>query len=286
MTASSSRYANHRTSLEILTGETPDITEYLDFGMYDWVRYKQNAGLGEPQIGRWLGVSHRVGPLMSYWILPKSGIPISCVTVQPLSFVDQQTDENKERMRDFTEAIAPKMNAPATVPLKATASFQRKNKINFDNEDEEFITEYNRVICDDSIPEADTSTPDSMDEYIHMQLSISTPDGEPTAALVKKRALDTKLQPIGKANNNPLLDTRQYEVEFIDGHSEILSANIIAENLLSQVDAEGHHQKMLAEISEHRTLNDAVAKKDSTFITDRGLRRKIRTTKGWELYVT
>ena len=66
-----------RTPIEMLTGETPDISEYLDFGFYDRVVFKQNAGLGEAKLGRWLGVSHKVGQLMSYWILPVSGIPIS-----------------------------------------------------------------------------------------------------------------------------------------------------------------------------------------------------------------
>ena len=32
----SSRYCRDRTPLEVITGETPDITEYLDFGFYDW----------------------------------------------------------------------------------------------------------------------------------------------------------------------------------------------------------------------------------------------------------
>ena len=36
------------------------------FGFYDWVTYTANAGLGELLLGRWLGVSHKVGKLMSY----------------------------------------------------------------------------------------------------------------------------------------------------------------------------------------------------------------------------
>jgi hypothetical protein len=32
---------------------------------------------------------------------------------------------------------------------------------------------------------------------------------------------------------------RKYEVEFSDGHIEELTANIIAENLIAQVDQEG-----------------------------------------------
>jgi len=89
VTVSSSRYANGRTPLEHLTGETPDITEYLDFSPYEWVTYKQNACLGRPHIVWWLGVSHRIGPLMSYWVLLESGIPISCTTAQPMSEMDR-----------------------------------------------------------------------------------------------------------------------------------------------------------------------------------------------------
>jgi hypothetical protein len=52
--------------LKEVTGETVDISEYLDFGFYDHISFKENAGLGVTSIGRWLGVSHRVGGLVSY----------------------------------------------------------------------------------------------------------------------------------------------------------------------------------------------------------------------------
>ena len=81
-TTSSSYHSNGRTPIEIITGDTPDISEYLDFGLYDWVLYKSNSGYGETQLGRMLGVSHRVGPMMSYWILPISCHVVSCTTVQ------------------------------------------------------------------------------------------------------------------------------------------------------------------------------------------------------------
>jgi hypothetical protein len=48
--ANLSRYADGRTPLKIITGETPDISEYLDFDFYDWVLYRSNAGLGEVKL--------------------------------------------------------------------------------------------------------------------------------------------------------------------------------------------------------------------------------------------
>ena len=71
--------------MDIITGKTPDVSGYLDLGFYDWVTYQKNAGLGLSNVGIWLGVSHQVGKLMSYWILAKSGIPVSCNTVKRIT---------------------------------------------------------------------------------------------------------------------------------------------------------------------------------------------------------
>ena len=72
ITASFSANRQGRTPLEALTGETPDISQYLDFGFYDRVWFKEDAGLGETKLGRSLGVSRHVGSLISYWVIPVS----------------------------------------------------------------------------------------------------------------------------------------------------------------------------------------------------------------------
>ena len=64
LSVSSSKFAHGRTSLEIITGEKPDISEYLDFGFYEWVVYRSNAGMDEPSLGRWVGVSDKIGQAM------------------------------------------------------------------------------------------------------------------------------------------------------------------------------------------------------------------------------
>ena len=45
--------------------------------------------------------------------------------------------------------------------------------------------------------------------------------------------------PLGMRHSNPVLDTRDYQVEFPDGSTATYAANAIAENLYSQVDDEG-----------------------------------------------
>ena len=105
LTANLSFALEGRTPVEQLTGKTPDVSEYLDFGFYDWVWYKNNAGVGDNMFGRWLGVSHRVGNLMLYWILTNHGRVISRTTVQRVTNLVMTTTEVKQRSQEFDNRI-------------------------------------------------------------------------------------------------------------------------------------------------------------------------------------
>ena len=105
ITASNSGDMNGRTPLELISGETPDISEYLDFGFYERVWFREHAGLGPTKLGRFLGVSGSVGSLMSYWVLPSSGIPESRTTVSRVTQLEAQTEANKERFKVYDEKI-------------------------------------------------------------------------------------------------------------------------------------------------------------------------------------
>ena len=62
---------------------------------------------------------------------------------------------------------------------------------------------------------------------------------------------------MGIASNNPLLCHRQYEVWYIDGRTEVLRANIVAENLLSQVDDDVHQHLLIDKIEDHRLTEES-----------------------------
>ena len=301
LSVSSSHYANGRTSLEYITGETPDISEYLDFTFYDWVTYHPNAGLGEPSLGRWLGVSHKVGQLMSFWILAISGYYISCVTVQRLTNTEKATDEWKERMREFDEKIKERLDVKHTDLSIQAEKVPHWNRLSISDDDPEFVEDFRRVIEDSNVPEGTDDTKQTNNEsntdtvtskipendsYLNMELGLARGDDDALVhAVVKKRKLDDHGLQIGTYNKNPLLDTREYEVEYIDGTVETLTANIIAENLLSQVDEEGHRQMLMHEIIDHRTNQNAINKEDGFVITKYGNKKKKMTTRGWELCV-
>ena len=77
-----------------------------------------------------------------------------------------------------------------------------------------------------------------------------------------------------------------YEVEFPDGSTDTFSVNIIAENLFSQVDNEGHAYQIMKEVVDHRkNERTAVSKDDGMVRTRSGTLRPRITTSGWELLV-
>jgi hypothetical protein len=161
--------------------------------------------------------------------------------------------------------------------------------LDLENEDPEFLEDFNRVIDDDDVKHADETTDMEVgkeDPYLNMELGLPRgEDEELKHAHVKRRAVDVEGRPIGPPSTNPLLDSRQYEIEFMNGEVEILTANIIAENLLAQVDEEGHRKMLIEEIEDHRTLEDAIPIEGGEYTTPSGMKRKRRTTKGWELSV-
>ena len=210
VTVSSSRYANGRTPLEIITGETPDITEYLDFAPYDWVVYKSNAGVGAPELAKWLGVSHRVGPLMSYWILPASGIPVSATTFQMLTHLEKENDEWKTRTKTFDDKIEARLEAQSAEISKVRDEHRVEVILDLDNEDPEFLDNFNRFINNETVKDIDEthSNSDALDTYLNMEVGLPRGgDNSLKRAHVKLCHKDESGDPIGEANNNPLLDS-------------------------------------------------------------------------------
>ena len=287
-TANNSRGLDGRCPLEPITGETVDISEYLDFGFYDWIWYRENAGLGETKVGRWLGVSHRVGTLMSFWVLTSTGKVISRTTVQRMTNLETQVDENKSKMKAFTDQLTERIGGNDMIIEDGDGNFI----LNIDDWDDpafdaEFVQEFGRTINNPAIQEADQEfTPDSFDDsYLHMELALPREGGGVQFGRVVKRLRDKDGLPIGTANDNPILDSRMYEVEFQDGYKTSLAANAIAENLFSQIDDEGNRHVLFKEIIDHRTNGKQVTQQDAFVTTRMGTQRRRETTVGWELLV-
>ena len=61
-------------------------------------------------MARFLGLSHQVRYLMSYWVLPASGIPMTLTTVQIFTNHESQTEQYKKRFSIYDKRIAEIIN--------------------------------------------------------------------------------------------------------------------------------------------------------------------------------
>jgi len=137
--------------------------------------------------------------------------------------------------------------------------------------DEDFQEEFSNNVSNDDIKEADKDfTPKVFDDtYLNMELALPNGDGaEPAFARVTKQLRDANGLPIGTAHDNPILDSRMYEVDYQDGHKSAMAANAIAQNLFAQVDAEGNRHVLFDEIIDHHTYGKEVKQQDA-FLTTR-----------------
>ena len=89
------------------------------------------------------------------------------------------------------------------------------------------------------------------------------------------------------ANKNPMLDTQEYEVKFLDRHHESLSANVIVQHMFSQVDEEGHRYLFLDDIIDFHRNDSAVDNEDVFVVMQNGVKHcKLMATvvsvEGWQ----
>jgi hypothetical protein len=118
------------------------------------------------------------------------------------------------------------------------------------------------------MPEADDKhySPEAYDQYLMANVLMDR-GGEAMLGTVKNWKRDSKGNPVGRSNMNPLLDTREYEVEFPDGSIDILTVNAITESsLYSQVDKEGRSYSVLSEIVDHRKDRNAISSDDAKIL--------------------
>ena len=80
-------------------------------------------------------------------------------------------------------------------------------------------------------------------------------------------------------------DKSLYEVEYPDGTTEQLAANIIAENILSQVDSEGHHYQVFTEVTANKRYGISIANVDGFINSSSGILHRKTTTCGWKVLV-
>ena len=259
-----------------ITGQQPDISNISQFAWYEWV-YGRDVSRRFPDqslvLGRALGPATNVGSEMSQWVVVRSGDVVPFATIRPLTDAEKRCPIEQRKRSEFDQAVRLR-HGDSINSVEGDEDVQ-------DNEIGETMDPYE----DDeeaprNIPDADDN---AYDNYVSAELQLANGD-RMERAKVLRRHRNADGDTIGTRDDNPVLDTRVYDVEFSDGSIKQYAANIIAENMYSQVDSDGYHIMLLDEIIDHRKNGHAVDKADKYLNTKRG--RKLRkSTIGWDMRV-
>ena len=162
-------------------------------------------------------------------------------------------------------------------------------------DDEDFHYEFNKVFDNPDVKKADDEfTPYLYNKYLNMELTLDRGGDRPEFARVKKTLKEVNGRPIGVGNENTILYLRMYEVEYHDGYVAAMAANLITENLFTQVDQEGNIFVLIESIIDTRNGGSHALHKYAFVISKSGTKKKekynlrmgsLQPMEGWYYYM-
>lgn len=275
---------NHPTAATY--GIQGDISNLCQFGWYDWCYFREERSIQFPlqkvQLGRVLGPAKNEGNEMAQHVVNDKGNVVPRRTLRPLTISELNSVSEIEKRKQFDDTIKARFGDSMSIPSKPPP--EEFDETDFIVEDDEqlplHLQEEDPV---DATGQAVLERP-FHDMLIHAEVLLPQGDNM-TSAKVISRAYDTDGLGIGSYDDNPLLNSIVYDVEFPDGMVKQYAANTIAENMYAQVDSEGYQYHLLDGILDHSTDGHAVEKSDMYVYTRTGQKRLRQTTAGWKLLV-
>ena len=106
---------------------------------------------------------------------------------------------------------------------------------------------------------------------VQMQL-----DNEHAMGKVKRRAVGPDGKTSRKYDDNPFLNSITYKVKFSDGQVREYSSNLIAENVLTQVDSDSYSMALMEGIIDYTKDDSITVQEQDKYITVESGQRRLR----------
>ena len=125
----------------------------------------------------------------------------------------------------------------------------------------------------------------TFDKIINTEVMIQN-GNEMVMEKLARQSLDADGRMTGTYHDNPFLNTITYGVEFSNGQVKEYGTNIIAENMLTQVNSDGYSLSLMDSIIDHHMdPSEAIPIEEKYITTKSRQRRLLKTTKGWKLLI-
>jgi len=275
---------NGECGATIIQGHTADISHLADFSMYDWcwTLPPRDSNQENKQLTRRLGPSFNVGGELCYALLTAKAQVIIRSSVSPLKKEEREAEDIKQMKSEFTQELSRRLESKQGGETPDTMNYDKYSIIaddsgpsfvmyEDDEKDEFILSDYNEEENQIEFDKYISSTVRHMEDNME-QVGITKG---------RKRGPDGKF--IGKYNENPILDTSVYEIEFQDGRVESYFANQIVECILDESEAEANITHHIKDFVDHRRDSKALTS-DEAFLRVKGKTIPKRTTKDWHIY--
>ena len=235
-------------------------------------------------LGRVLGPAKGEGNEMAQWILKANGSVVPRRSSRPLK-VDELHSPTEIKKRLIFDGLIERRWGTSINPPKPSSENPSDNEFE-EHEDEDKP----KRVAPDTEDSVDASgkmlnQQPAYDKTLHSEVSLQLGE-DMSVGKVTKQALGPDGVVAGTYDENPCLNAMICEVEFPDGQLKEHAANVIAENMLTQVDSDGFSLTMMEAITDYQKDEAlAVNKADKYLTTTSGQKRMRKTTIGWSLLV-
>ena len=224
-----------------MEGDISNLCQF-DWYVYQWAYFRdqtENFPMNKEVLGKVLGPASGEGNEMAQWVLKSNGKVVPrCTAVRPLT-QNKISSEVEKAKRDLSDEVIKKPWGNSVTPPPNVKTDDDEGKFveyEDDVESPRVIPTYGDPV--DISGNALNQQP-SYDKMIDAEVILGQGDKLRTVT-VKARSLGEDGRTIGTYyDEHHILNSVVYDVEFPDGEIHEYSTNVIAENLLSQVDDEG-----------------------------------------------
>ena len=268
--------------------EQGDISNLRQFRWYDWCYFRDHKApfpYNQEVLGCVLGPAQGEGNELSQWVLKSNGNVVPRQTIWALQLAEMHSDTEKCQRDIFDALIERRWGSPMSTPNKDDADMTTDTEDNEIDDDNEMTKRH--IDIEDSVDSQGTlmNQLPAYDRLLNAEIMVQAEEGQVSGKVIKQVfSPDGKVA--GKYDNNPYLNSIMYEVELADGRIIEYGVNIIAENMLTQVDSDGFSLSLMEGIINYKRDDSvAIPKTDKYITTARGQRRLRKTTAGWKLFV-
>lgn len=263
--------------------EEGDLSNICQYQWYEWCYYReQNAAFpfNKEVLGRVLGPARGEGNEMAQWILKANGNVVPRRSHRPLQTSELHSPSEEKKRRIFDALIERRWGTSISPP-------QTQPSKDFDLYEDETERPNPMPDTEDTV-DADGRLLDQQPAYdtmINAEVLLQQGEEYVTCKIIgRSTGPDGKTH--GKYDENPYLNSIMYDVEMPDGQVKEYCANVIAQNMLAQVDPDGYSMALMEGIVDHRRDHTKAVSLEDAYVTTKSGRKRLRkTTTGWDLLV-